>query len=175
MISADSKFDRERAGSYNFTSLEDAGFNLFIMEGGTNSSTGQPWGGADCFHCHGYGGMQMGDYLMHNNGLNSTFENDPGLAAITGNPLDSGKFKTPSLRNIALSAPYMHDGRFQNLNQVFDHYNSGGHVSTTIDPMMEANGGGLYLDAVDELAIIAFLNCLTDTSFVNNPAFSNPF
>ncbi len=174
MISADSKFDRERIGNYTFTPLEDAGFTLFNTEGGVNAITGQPWGGADCFHCHGHAGMQMGDYLMHNNGLDSHFQNDPGLAGITGNPLDSGKFKTPTLRNIALTAPYMHDGRFFNLNQVFDHYNSGGNISTTIDPFMEASGGGLFLTEVDELALIAFLNTLTDTSFINNPAFSDP-
>lgn len=175
MISADSKFDRERIGEYTFTPLEDAGFNLFITEGGMNANTGQPWGGADCFHCHGHGGMQMGDYLMHNNGLDQHFFNDPGLAAITGNPLDSGRFKTPSLRNIELTAPYMHDGRFTDLHGVFLHYNAGGVISTTIDPFMEGAGGGLYLDELDELALIAFLKTLTDTSFVNNPAFSDPF
>jgi cytochrome c peroxidase len=174
MISADSKFDRERAGTYTFTPLEEAGFNLFLMEGGTNPNTGQPWGGADCFHCHGPAGMQMGDYLMHNNGLDSEFSADPGRAAITGNPLDSGKFKTPSLRNIELTAPYMHDGRFATLNEVIAHYNTGGQVSTTIDPFMEAAGGGLFLDELDELALIAFLKTLTDTSFIHNPAFQDP-
>src|SRR5690606_25969426 len=110
MISADSKFDRERRGEYIFTPLEEAGFNLFLQEGGINPNTGQPWGGGDCFHCHGHAGMQMSDYLMHNNGLDEYFHNDPGFAAVTGNPLDSGKFKTPTLRNVALTAPYMHDG-----------------------------------------------------------------
>lgn len=174
MISADSKFDKERAGTYTFTALEEEGFNLFIMEGGINSNTGQPWGGGDCFHCHGHAGMQMGDFLMHNNGLDATFQNDPGRAGITGNPLDSGKFKTPTLRNIALTAPYMHDGRFETLDEVLNHYNTGGQVSTTIDSFMEAAGGGLFLDEVDKLAIIAFLNTLTDTTFVSNPAYSDP-
>ena len=174
MISADSKFDRERAGTYTFTPLEETGFNLFLTEGGINPNTGQPWGGADCFHCHGPGGMQMGDYLMHNNGLDAHFAADPGLAGVTGNPLDSGRFKTPTLRNIELTAPYMHDGRFQTLSEVIGHYNTGGQVSTTIDPFMEAAGGGLFLDEVDELALIAFLKTLTDTSFINNPAFSDP-
>lgn len=174
MISADSKFDRERRGEYQFTPLEQMGFNLFLMEGGINPNTGTPFGGADCFHCHGHAGMQMSDYLMHNNGLDAHFHNDPGLAAITGNPLDSGKFKTPTLRNIALTAPYMHDGRFQTLEEVIEHYNSGGVLSTTIDPFMEAAGNGLYLSETDKLALIAFLHCLTDTSFLHNPAFSNP-
>lgn len=174
MISANSKFDRERAGQYSFSLLEETGFNLFLTEGGVNPNTGQPWGGADCFHCHGPAGMQIGDYLMHNNGLDAQFLADPGLAAVTGNPLDSGRFKTPTLRNIELTAPYMHDGRFATLNEVIAHYNTGGQVSTTIDPFMESAGGGLFLDEVDELAIIAFLKTLTDTSFINNPAFSDP-
>jgi cytochrome c peroxidase len=174
MISANSKFDKERAGTYTFTPLEETGFNLFLTEGGINPNTGAPWGGADCFHCHGPAGMQMGDYLMHNNGIDSQFSADPGLAAVTGNPLDSGKFKTPSLRNIELTAPYMHDGRFNTLSEVIAHYNTGGQISTTIDPFMEAAGGGLFLDEVDELALIAFLKTLTDTSFINNPAFSDP-
>jgi cytochrome c peroxidase len=96
------------------------------------------------------------------------------LAAVTGNPLDSGKFKTPSLRNIELTAPYMHDGRFQTLDQVLNHYNTGGNISTTIDPFMEASGGGLYLDDLEKLSIIAFLKTLTDTSYINNPAYSDP-
>ena len=174
MISADSKFDRERAGNYTFTPLEEMGFNLFIAEGGINQNTGQPWGGADCFHCHGHAGMQMGDYLMHNNGIDFEFSLDPGRAGVTGNPLDSGRFKTPTLRNIELTSPYMHDGRFSTLEQVIDHYNTGGKISTTIDPFMEASGGGLYLDETDKLALVAFLKTLTDTSFIHNPAFSDP-
>jgi cytochrome c peroxidase len=174
MISANSKFDRERAGTYTFTAIEEMGFNKFNTEGGINQNTGAPWGGGDCFHCHGFAGMQMSDYLMHNNGLDETFENDPGRAAVTGNPLDSGKFKTPTLRNIAITGPYMHDGRFTTLDQVLDHYNTGGKISTTIDSFMEAAGGGLYLNETDKLAIIAFLNTLTDTSFIYNPAFSDP-
>ncbi len=174
MISANSKFDRERTGAYTFSPLEETGFNLFQAEGGTNPNTGQPWGGGDCFHCHGIAGMQMGDYLMHNNGLDAEYSADPGRAGVTGNPLDSGKFKTPTLRNIEVTAPYMHDGRFQTLNEVIAHYNTGGLISTTSDPFMEAAGGGLFLDELDQMALIAFLKTLTDTSFLNNPAFSDP-
>ncbi len=174
MISANSKFDRERRDSATFTLLEERGFNLFLAEGGLNPNTGQPWGGADCFHCHGHAGMQMTNYLMHNNGLDTHFLHDPGRALVTGNPLDSGKFKTPTLRNIALTSPYMHDGRFNTLEEVIDHYNTGGVISTTIDPFMEAQNHGLFLSETDKLALIAFLHCLTDTSFVNNPAYSNP-
>ncbi|MFN0031416.1 MAG: cytochrome-c peroxidase [Flavobacteriales bacterium] len=172
MISAASKFDLERQGLYTFTPLEEAGFNLFLAEGGSNAPEGAV--GGDCFHCHGSAGMQMGDYLMHNNGLDNSFESDAGQAAITGNPLDSGKFKTVSLRNVELTAPYMHDGRFTTLDEVLNHYNTGGQISTTIDPFMEAAGGGLFLTDIDKLAIIEFLKCLTDTAFMNNPAFSDP-
>ncbi len=172
MISSESKFDLERRGLYEFTALEETGFNLFLAEGGSNAAEGTV--GGDCFHCHGIAGMQMGDYLMHNNGLDTSFENDPGLADVTGNPLDSGKFKTVTLRNVELTAPYMHDGRFNTLEEVLDHYNTGGKISTTIDPFMEGAGGGLFLGDIEKSAIIAFLKCLTDTSFVNEPKFSNP-
>ncbi|MFM2201133.1 MAG: hypothetical protein RL040_333, partial [Bacteroidota bacterium] len=75
---------------------------------------------------------------------------------------------------IELTAPYMHDGRFQTLNEVVAHYNTGGLISTTSDPFMEAAGGGLHLSELNQLALIAFLKTLTDTSFLNNPAFSDP-
>lgn len=174
MISAGSKFDKERIGQYTFTPEEEAGFNMFLAEGGINQSTGEPWGGADCFHCHGFAGMQMSDYLMHNNGLDANFQNDPGFAGVTGNPLDSGKFKTPTLRNIEYTAPYMHDGRFSTLEQVLEHYNTGGVISTTIDPMMEAQGGGLFMTPAMKQNLIAFLKTMSDPDFLTNPAFSNP-
>ena len=78
--------------------------------------------------------MQFTDNLMHNNGLDSVFAADPGFAGVTGNPLDSGKFRTPTLRNAALSAPYMHDGRFFTLEQVIDHYNTGGVLQARLTP-----------------------------------------
>jgi len=174
MISSGSKFDRERIGQYTFTTEEEAGFNMFLAEGGINQITGEPLGGADCFHCHSFAGMQISDYLMHNNGLDQNFQNDAGHATVTGNPLDSGKFKTPSLRNIEFTAPYMHDGRFNTLEEVVDHYNTGGVISTTIDPMMEAQGGGLFLSPVLKQNLIAFLKTLSDTDYMINPAFSNP-
>jgi cytochrome c peroxidase len=174
MISANSRFDQWMRDATTFSGLEEEGFEIFQGEGGLNENTGQPYGGADCFHCHGIAGRQMGDYLMHNNGLDAEYSADPGRAGVTGNTLDSGKFKTPTLRNIEVTAPYMHDGRFQTLNEVIAHYNTGGLISTTSDPFMEAAGGGLFLDELDQMALIAFLKTLTDTSFLNNPAFSDP-
>ncbi|MCC6599748.1 MAG: cytochrome-c peroxidase [Crocinitomicaceae bacterium] len=174
MISAGSKFDKQRIGQYTFTPEEEHGFNLFILEGGSPDQVPGGSFGADCFHCHGFGAMQMTDYLFHNNGLDASFENDPGRFNVTGNPLDSGRFKAPTLRNVEYSAPYMHDGRFATLEQVVEHYNSGGIPSSTIDPFMKFTSGGLQLSAQSKQDLIAFLKCLTDNNFFNNPDFSDP-
>ena len=87
--------------------------------------------------------------------------------------LDSGRFRTPTLRNVTLTAPYMHDGRFQTLEEVIDHYDAGGLPSATIDPFMKYSSGGLMLQQQKE-ALLAFLHTLTDTAFVSNPAFADP-
>jgi cytochrome c peroxidase len=93
---------------------------------------------------------------------------------VTGFVLDSGLFKTPTLRNVALSAPYMHDGRFSSLEEVVEHYNSGGVSSSTIDAFMKYTTGGLELAPQQKEALIAFLHALTDTTFVQNPNFHDP-
>jgi cytochrome c peroxidase len=118
--------------------------------------------GADCFHCHG--GALFTDQRFHNNGLKD--EKDLGLGAITKKGSDRNRFITPSLRNIALSAPYMHDGRFQSLDQVIDHYDSGLHRSPTLDPNLAKHPrGGLGLSKEDKAALLAFLKTLTDPQF----------
>ena len=125
--------------------------------------------GADCFHCHNGALMQVQKFS--NNGLDATFS-DLGRGAITGNASDNGKFKVPSLRNIALTAPYMHDGRFQTLDEVIEHYSTGIHQSGTIDPLIEyAFQGGVQLDATQKAQLKAFLLTLTDNEFVTNPDF----
>jgi cytochrome c peroxidase len=174
MISAESNFDKQRVGQYAFTPSEQNGFLLFSTEGGDPEENPTFQGGADCFHCHSLGGMQLSDYLFHNNGLDDYFDDDPGRFLVTLNELDSGKFKTPTLRNIELTAPYMHDGRFTTLEQVIEHYNSGGHPSSTISPFMKYTSGGLMLTPQKKADLMAFLRTLTDTSFINNPAFSDP-
>ena len=93
---------------------------------------------------------------------------------MTGNTLDSGRFKTPTLRNVALTAPYMHDGRFQTLEDVIDHYDSGGLPSSTVDPFMKYNSGGLMLSDVQKERLIAFMHTLTDTAFISDPRFQDP-
>lgn len=173
MISGNSNFDKSRIGQYTFTEQEQRGFDLFILEGGDPESVQGGQNGADCFHCHGFGDSQFSDYRPHNNGLDSVFT-DLGVGGITLNPLDYGKFKTPSLRNVELTAPYMHDGRFNTLEEVVDHYDSGGLPSSTIDAFMKYTTGGLTLPDSDKEALIAFLKTLTDTTFINNPDFQDP-
>lgn len=163
MISANSKFDKRMRFEVNFTPSEANGFVIFNTERG------------DCFHCHNIdGGRLFTDNLPHNNGLDAIFT-DLGFGAVTGNPNDNGKFLTPTLRNIELTAPYMHDGRFQTLEEVIDHYNNGGQYSPTVDPLMKHIGDGLHLTAQDKADLLAFLKTLTDTSFINDPKFKSPF
>ena len=173
MISANSNFDKQRVGQYTFSESEERGYDLFLKEGGDpDNGQGGEWG-ADCFHCHGFGAMQFSDYLPHNNGLDSVFS-DLGVGGITGVPSEMGKFKTPTLRNVELTPPYMHDGRFTTLEEVIDHYDSGGVPSATIDSFMKYTDGGLQLSDQDKEDLINFLKCLTDTTYINNPAFSDP-
>tara|TARA_B100000780_G_C21120877_1_gene454021 strand:+ start:2737 stop:3705 length:969 start_codon:yes stop_codon:yes gene_type:complete len=174
MISADSKFDKWRRGETDLSDLEYLGYQLFRKEGGDPEVSPGGEFGADCFHCHGEAGLQFSDYLFHNNGLDPSFETDPGRVNVTGFALDSGLFKTPTLRNVALSAPYMHDGRFNSLDEVVEHYNSGGVSSSTIDTFMKYTTGGLQLAPQQKEALVAFLHTLTDTTFIQNPKFRNP-
>ena len=150
----DSKFDRALRGKATLSSDEQRGFELFMTE--FEPRTGQR--GADCFHCHG--GPLFSDHQFHNNGLTGT---DAGRFAVTQNEADRGKFATPSLRNIARTAPYMHDGRFTTLEEVIAHYSSGVHRSATLDPNLAKHpANGLDLSAEDQQALAAFLRTLTD-------------
>ena len=132
-------------------------------------------GGGDCFHCHGLPGEPLfTDNDFHNNGLDATFS-DLGRGLITGNPNDNGKFKTPSLRNLAYSAPYMHDGRFQTLDEVIDHYSTGLVNSPTADPTLKGVGvGGVNLNPQQKADLKAFLLTMGDPEFINNPDFQAP-
>ena len=163
MISYNSRLDKKLRYEINLTPNELNGLVIYMTERG------------DCFHCHNIdGGRLLTDNLFHNNGLDSVFT-DSGLYGITGNPSDMGKFLTPTLRNIALTAPYMHDGRFATLEEVVEHYNSGGKPSATVDPLMKHVGTGLGLSAQEKADLVAFLKTFTDSTFITNPAFSNPF
>jgi cytochrome c peroxidase len=129
--------------------------------------------GADCFHCHN--GPLMRVKKFSNNGLDATF-NDEGRALVTGNELDLGKFKVPSLRNLSSTGPYMHDGRFNTLEEVIEHYSSGIQMNPTLDPMIEFGAeGGVQLDALEKEWLKQFLLALNDTIYINNPNFKDPF
>jgi cytochrome c peroxidase len=118
--------------------------------------------GADCFHCHG--GALFTDSQFHNNGLDVSSV-DIGLRKVTGRESDAGKFSTPTLRNVALTAPYMHDGRFKSLEEVIDHYSSGVQRSLTLDPNLSKHPTeGMQLSRTDKKALVAFLKTLTDTN-----------
>lgn len=165
----DKYFNANKAIGSTGWSIEDElaayqGFALFIDENK-----------GDCFHCHGDEFNPLWtDNEFHNNGLDATFE-DKGLGAITGNPLDDGKFKTPTLRNLAFSAPYMHDGRFKTLDEVIDHYSEGLVDSPTIDPLMKAVGdNGVMLTSEEKYFMKMFLLALSDSSFIKNPDFKDP-
>lgn len=159
LVSQDSAFDRAVRKRGDLTDLEKQGLSLFVTE----HDPARGLRGADCFHCHG--GSLFTDNLFHNNGLELA-PGDTGLMAVSGNPADRGKFKTPSLRNIALTAPYMHDGRFATLEEVIDHYDSGVTRSDTLDPNLGKHpAAGLSLTPSEKAALVAFLHTLTDSGF----------
>jgi cytochrome c peroxidase len=159
-VSFDSKYDRVMNGQENFTTQEQRGFELFNTE--YDPYHGQY--GADCFHCHGGPLFQSQNFA--NNGLDSAFY-DLGRYKITKRAGDEGKFSVPSLRNVAVTAPYMHDGRFRTLDEAVEHYCTGMKRSATLDPNLAKHpDGGLPLSADDKRALVAFLKTLTDEKFL---------
>lgn len=171
MVSNQSKYDKWLFGEAELTESEERGRALFFDEFDPfNPETS----GADCAHCHS--GLDFSNHQFANNGLDADADmQDIGYMGVTGEQGDRGKFKTPSLRNVMVSAPYMHDGRFADIDAVLDHYDHGAVSSTSLDPMMQYNvDQGLGLTAGDREDLIAFLHTLTDTEFLDNPAFSNP-
>jgi len=161
--SYNSKYDQYLRHETKLTFEEKRGELIFFSELG------------DCFHCHG--APLFKDNMLHNNGLMSEYVNleDKGHFLVSDNPEDLGKFKTPTLRNIALTAPYMHDGRFATLQEVIDFYSYKVNNVSNVDPLMkQAHKGGIALEQEDIDALIAFLNTLTDFSFIDNKNFARP-
>jgi cytochrome c peroxidase len=160
LTSYDSKFDRAMSGKVELAAEEKRGFELFFTE--YEPRLGQF--GADCFHCHG--GALFTDNQFHNNGLDLTNALDEGRYRVTHKEYDLGKFSTPSLRNVALTTPYMHDGRFNTLEEVVEHYSTGVRHSPTLDPNLAKHPiNGLHLSDIDKKALVAFLRTLTDEKF----------
>ncbi|HET9505749.1 MAG TPA: cytochrome c peroxidase [Hymenobacter sp.] len=129
---------------------------------------------AKCSGCHATD--LFTDESFRNNGLDASFPVDSGRAHITLLPADAGRFRVPSLRNVARTAPYMHDGRFATLAQVLRHYAHGVRPSRTLDPLLRQPDGrpGLALTEAQQQELLAFLQTLTDTEFLTNPRFAPP-
>lgn len=160
VVSYQSKFDRAMQGREQLTEQERRGFELFITE--YDPRVGLY--GADCFHCHG--GPFFTNHRFANNGLDLQ-ACDPGLEAVTGRKQDHGRFAVPSLRNVAVTGPYMHDGRFKTLEEVIEHYRTGVKRTATLDPNLARQPeGGIPLSEADKKALVAFLKTLTDEVFV---------
>lgn len=172
LISANSKYDQYLRGEYVPSEEELNGMALF-------TDSPQPLRnirGANCAHCHGTPKTFM--ELFHNNGLDSVHV-DLGRETLTKQAIDRGRFRIPTLRNIALTAPYMHDGRFETLEEVLDHYSEHVVQSETLSPFIsdatnQLEGSGLQLNLQEKRDIISFLHMLTDEDFIHNPEFSDP-
>ena len=166
LISSNAKFDQVQRGETSFTASERRGWEIFFDFPGELPA-------AECGHCHA--DPLFSNLEFFNNGLDAAPDlgrhPSPGRSSVTKRRSDRGKFRTPTLRNIELTAPYMHDGRFKTLEEVVDHYVSGGHYAENVSP----NVRPLALSQRDKTDLIAFLRTLTDSVFVNNPAFQNPF
>lgn len=172
LISANSSYDKYLRGEYKPTEQELNGMEMFM----NSAIASKNIRGASCAQCHGTPKMYM--ELFHNNGLDS-IPKDVGREELTGMPNDRGRFRVVTLRNIALTAPYMHDGRFKNLKEVLDHYNEHILPSRTLSLALqnrpnELGGKNLGLTASEKEDIISFLKMLTDSSFISDPKFSDP-
>jgi len=165
LVSANSKFDHYLRGEYQLTAEELRGFVLFTTEEG-----------ADCFHCHGGGGNPLfTTNLFYNNGKDDEFDDLYDRYSITNNPVDIGAYKAPTLRNVELTGPYMHDGRFSSLEEVIEFYSHQVKNSPYINPLMHhVANGGTQLTPSEKTDLMAFIKTLRDDDFLNNPNFSRP-
>jgi len=177
IVSYSSKYDQGRAmvanpgaNFPNFTTEENTGKNIFFQT--------IPNGGGACFGCHTTEAFISANPGPQNNGLDAASTTDLGAGAVFNNPIFVGRFKTTSLRNIELTAPYMHDGRFATLEEVVEHYNSGIQAHPTLSPALTDTNGNpvrLNLTSSEKAALVAFLKTLTDNSASTEIKWSNPF
>jgi cytochrome c peroxidase len=165
LISSNSRFDQYYRGEVQLTDAELAGYVLFVTEEG-----------ADCFHCHGAAGNPLfTTNLFYNNGTDTVFDDVADRFSVTGDAMDHGAYKAPTLRNVSLTAPYMRDGRFNTLDEVIDFYSEGLQYSEYVNPLMHhLSDGGILLNVQEKADLKAFLLTLTDTSFIHNPNFIAP-
>jgi cytochrome c peroxidase len=165
-----SRFDEYKNGNGTLTAQELQGMALFTSK-------------YNCAKCHNVDHTIGNNYTAIGNnfvdiGLEDNYK-DKGRGIITGNTTDKGKFKIPDLKNVALTAPYMHDGRYKTLDEVLEHYSSGILYSQNLDTLLQTDNRKaarkMNIGADDKKALIAFLNALTDNTVTTDPKFSNPF
>lgn len=155
IISENSKYDQFKRNETAFTDTEKRGYSLFITH---------------CSDCHTE--PLFTNNLFINNGLSINHSNDEGRKHITNQDDDLGKFRVPSLRNVAKTKPYMHDGRFETLNEVIEYYRTGIQASPTLSPILI---NGISISDAEKVDLLAFLNTLTDETFLQDLRFANPF
>jgi len=188
LISGNAPYDRYING------LDDNALSPSAQNGGKLFFTER----FECFHCHGgfnfsdsvtFAGNQFDETPFHNNGLYNIDgmggypPNNTGIFGITHVPADMGSFKAPTLRNIELTAPYMHDGSIATLDGVLDHYAASGRTITdgpyagdgSKNPFKSGFIRGFQLTTQERQDVLNFLKSLTDPEFVTNPHFSDPF
>ena len=165
LVSSDSKFDKYLRGEEQLNTQELSGFVLFMTENG-----------GDCFHCHGGDGNPLfTTNLFYNNGKDTVFTDTRDRYSVTHDRKDIGAYKAPTLRNIELTGPYMHDGRYKTLEEVIDFYSEKVVWSPYINPLMHhVNDGGVRLLPSQKADLITFIKTLRDDTFLTNPAFSKP-
>lgn len=155
MVSANSRYDKMKRGEVAFNNAEQLGYNQFQQK---------------CATCHKE--PLFTDLSYRNNGMTlNPFLKDYGRMRITNKKEDSLKFRVPSLRNVFLSFPYMHDGRFYSLDNVMNHYTTGIQASTTLDPLLKNK---ISLSTEEKYYIKTFLATLTDSTFINDKRFAQP-
>ena len=151
LVSASSRYDQYMLGKVKFTPIEQKGFQVFTKK---------------CSGCHTTQNQLFTDLSFRNNGLDS-ISIDPGRYIITEIGSDSGRFKVPSLRNVMLTPPYMHDGRFATIERVLQHYNQGVKNTPNLDTLLKQGRRlGIRINAEEKEALIRFLHTLTDSSFI---------
>lgn len=155
MVSADSKYDRVKKGSASFTDIEKTGYQIFQSK---------------CATCHTE--PLFTDFSFRNTGIPLASDlKDLGRMRITNKKEDSLKFKVPSLRNVMITFPYGHDGRFYSVRNVLDHYSDGVQDGPTVDPIVKNK---IALSALDKFYLTQFLYTLTDSTFLKDKRFSQP-
>jgi len=165
LISTNSKFDKYMRGEVQLNQSELNGYVLFTTEEG-----------ADCFHCHGgFGNPLFTTNLFYNNGKDTIFTDPMDRFSVSADPMDKGGYKATTLRNILVQGPYMHDGRFETLEEVIEFYSHEVKWSPGISPLMHhVNRGGVQLLPSEKEDLLNFIKTLHDEEFLTNPEFSKP-